>query len=211
MPRGPAATRDRLVAAAGRLFLTSSYQAVGVNEICAEAGLPKGSFYHCFPSKGDLAVAVIDGHAAALWALLDEYEQEAVGPVAKVRATCDAVGTFQHQLASCYGRVMGCPLGNLAVELSATDHPAGRHVAAVIARWERRLAGHCRDAASVGLLADGVDPDELAHSLMATMQGMILLAKVSGSSPDRVAPAMHRLVDAATVPVASGSRRRARA
>jgi TetR/AcrR family transcriptional repressor of nem operon len=188
-------TRDRLVRAAARLFLERSYQAVGVNEICAVAGLPKGSLYHWFDSKDDLAVAVIDYHAQALWTLLDQYEEEAIGPVAKMRATARAVDVFQRQLADRYGRVMGCPLGNLAVELSTSDHSAGRHVANVFERWERRVAGHCRDAASVGLLTDGVDPYELARVLMATMQGMILMAKVSVSDPAPIGAAMHRVID----------------
>lgn len=204
-------TRERVVRTAARLFLARSYQAVGVNEICAAVGIPKGSFYHWFPSKADLAVAVIDHHAGALWDLLDDHEQRAVGPVAKIRATADAVGVFQQQLATSFGRVLGCPLGNLAVELSATEHVAGRHVADVFGRWERRVAGHCRDAESVGLLADGADPDELARALMATMQGMILLAKVSQSSPTSVATAMHRLIDTSTAPSPGNRLRRPRA
>jgi TetR/AcrR family transcriptional regulator, transcriptional repressor for nem operon len=191
-------TRERLVRTAARLFLERSYQAVGVNEICAVAGLPKGSLYHWFASKDDLAIAVIDHHAEALWALLDQYEEQAVGPVAKIRVTADAVDVFQRQLATDFGRVMGCPLGNLAVELSTTEHAAGQHVANVFDRWERRVAGHCRDAESVGLLADGVEPAELARALMATMQGMILMAKVSVSSPACIAPAMHRVIDTST-------------
>jgi TetR/AcrR family transcriptional repressor of nem operon len=46
-----APSRERLVRTAARLFLASSYQTVGVNEICAEAKVQKGSFYHFFPSK----------------------------------------------------------------------------------------------------------------------------------------------------------------
>jgi len=42
------------------------------------------------------------------------------------------------------------------------------------------VAGHCWDAAEVGQLAEGVDPDELAHLVIATMEGMILLAKTEG-------------------------------
>ena len=195
----PVPTRDRLVRTAARLFLERSYGAVGVSEICTEAGLPKGSLYHWFASKEDLAIAVIDHHAATLSSLLDRYEFEAVGPVAKIRASARATDAIHRGLASRFGRVMGCPLGNIAAELAATDSPAGHHATVVLTRWERRLAGHCRDAASVGLLADGVRPADLARSLMATMQGMILMAKVSRSSPARIAPAMHRLIDLSTV------------
>ena len=192
-------TRERIVRTAARLFLARSYQAVGVNEVCVEAGAPKGSFYHYFASKSDLAIAVIDLHTASLWELLDREEQKAIGPVAKLRAATEAVNIFQHDLAKRFGRVLGCPLGNLAVELATSEDPAGRHIALVFQRWEARVAGHCRDAASVGLLAEGVDPDELARHLMATMQGMILLAKVTGTPPAPIAEAMHRLIDTSTL------------
>lgn len=64
--------RERLIRTAARLFLTRSYQAVGVDELCAAADVRKGSFYYFFRAKSELAKAVIDWHAAALWARLDE-------------------------------------------------------------------------------------------------------------------------------------------
>ena len=52
--------RERLIEAAGELWHTRSYADVGVSEICDHAGVQKGSFYHFFSSKRDLALAVID-------------------------------------------------------------------------------------------------------------------------------------------------------
>jgi TetR/AcrR family transcriptional repressor of nem operon len=60
---------------------------------------------------------------------------------------------------------------------------------------EERVAGHCWDAAEVGQLAEGVDPDELAHLVIATMEGMILLAKVSDSDIGAVPVAIHHAID----------------
>jgi TetR/AcrR family transcriptional repressor of nem operon len=95
-----------------------------------------------------------------------------------------------------FGRAVGCPLGNLAVELATTEDAAGKHAAAVFARLEERVAGHCWDAAEVGQLAPGVDPDELAHRIIATMEGMILLAKVSDSDVGAVPVAIHHVIEA---------------
>lgn len=194
--RAPLPTRERLVRTAARLFLTRSYSSVGVNEICTEAKVQKGSFYHFFPSKSDLAIAVVDHHAAAMWALLDGHERAARGPLNKLRATVTMVDEVQHNLVKTYGRVVGCPLGNLAVELATIEDAAGRHAAAVLAQWEERIAGHCRDAAEVGLLAPGTDPDQLAHVVIATMQGMILLAKVADSAVSVIPTAMLQAIDA---------------
>ena len=48
------------------MFLERSYQAVGVDELCQAADVRKGSFYHYFSSKSELAKAVIDLHAEGL-------------------------------------------------------------------------------------------------------------------------------------------------
>jgi TetR/AcrR family transcriptional repressor of nem operon len=184
-----------MIRTAARLFLARSYQSVGVNEICAEAQVQKGSFYHFFPSKGDLVIAVIDHHAAAMWEMLDKHERVARGPVNKIRATAEVVDEVQRGLVTAFGRAVGCPLGNLAVELATTEDAAGKHAAGVLARWEDRVAGHCWDAAEVGQLAPDADPDELAHMVIATMQGMILLAKVSDADVGGVSLAIHRAID----------------
>jgi TetR/AcrR family transcriptional repressor of nem operon len=189
-------TRDRIVRTAARLFLARSFQVVGVNEICETAKVQKGSFYHFFPSKSDLAIGVIDHHATGLWRILEDFERARRGPVNKIRATADAVEDIQGRLHRYFGRVVGCPLGNLAVELATTEDAAGRHVAAVFEEWQRRVAGHCHDAAEVGLLGRDVDPDALARQVIATMQGMILLAKVSDSGPEEISVAMRRVIDA---------------
>jgi TetR/AcrR family transcriptional regulator, transcriptional repressor for nem operon len=47
--------RERLIGTAGDLWHRRSYTDVGVSEICETAGVQKGSFYHFFPSKQDLA------------------------------------------------------------------------------------------------------------------------------------------------------------
>ena len=188
-------TRERLVRTAARLFVTQGYRGVGVNEICAAADVQKGSFYHHFPSKSDLAIAAIDMLEADLWELLDDAERAARGPVNKLRAMAEAVDGIQRRLQESYGRVIGCPIGNLAAELCTVDGPAGQHVANVLLRWEDRVAGHFRDAAEVGLLVRGADPGELARLVIATMQGMVLLAKVSDLAVDAIPAAINRIVD----------------
>jgi TetR/AcrR family transcriptional regulator, transcriptional repressor for nem operon len=195
MPTKPAPARDRLIRAAARLFMARSYEAVGVAEICAAAKVQKGGFYHSFASKSDLVIAVIDHHAAALWDLLDRFEGRKRSPVNKIRATADAVGDIQGRLYAFFGRIVGCPLGNLAVELATIDAAAGQHVASVFEQWERRVARHCQDAADAGQLDLDVDPARLAHQIIATMQGMIVLAKASGTGPAEIPRAMHKVID----------------
>ncbi|OBF54776.1 transcriptional regulator [Mycobacterium sp. 852002-50816_SCH5313054-b] len=192
MPRTSDA-RDRIVSTAARLFLERSYHDVGVEELCAVADVRKGSFYHYFSSKAELANAVIDLHMQVFQARLE------IAPGAtsaeKLRAIPEAIGAIQAALHAQFGRFVGCPFGNIAAELSTTDEVVRVHLAARLATLEDQLAKVCREAAAHNMLRKGVDPDRLAHALFAHYQGHILLAKLHGSSVSALAPALHEFID----------------
>lgn len=190
--------RERLVRTAARLFLTRSYQAVGVDELCAAADVRKGSFYHFFRSKSELAKAVIDHHAGALWARLDEAHavDGAGGAASGLHAVADAIGAIQGGFEARYGTLVGCPFGNLAAELATTDDALREHLAGVFRAWEGRLAALCRQAGAEGTLRPGVDPDRFARILVAQFQGMILLGKTGRFPAAEIAAALHQVIDA---------------
>ena len=58
-PRQKVSGRERLVDAAERLILAGGLGRVSVDSVIREAGLSKGAFFHHFPSKDDLLVAII--------------------------------------------------------------------------------------------------------------------------------------------------------
>lgn len=178
---------------AARLFLERSYQAVGVDELCQAADVRKGSFYHYFASKSELAKAVVDLHADAFERRLSR--STAPTPAQKLHAIPDAIGAIQSALEAQFGRAVGCPFGNFAAELSTTDEDLRQHLAGKLAAMERHLAAACHDAAAVGALREGTDPDRLAHALLAQYQGIILLTKLNDSGVSALAPALHDFID----------------
>jgi TetR/AcrR family transcriptional regulator, transcriptional repressor for nem operon len=186
---------ERIVRAAARLFLTRSCQDVSIDDICAAADVRKGSFYHYFPSKADLVKAVVDLHASALWDAMDSARDTGgETAVRRLFAMADAIGAIQTEFEQRHGRVVGCPFGNLAAELSTINPELSDHLAQVLGEIERRLAVVCRAAVDEGAWRPGVDPDQLARSLNALIQGTILLAKVNGSCAASIGPALHSLV-----------------
>ena len=72
MARPDNGTRQKLIETAKNLIWTSSYGAVSVDDICRTANVKKGSFYHYFPSKQDLALAA-----------MEEYQQWKVEAIMK--------------------------------------------------------------------------------------------------------------------------------
>nr|WP_052478169.1 TetR/AcrR family transcriptional regulator [Kibdelosporangium sp. MJ126-NF4]CEL16589.1 Transcriptional regulator, TetR family [Kibdelosporangium sp. MJ126-NF4]CTQ89060.1 Transcriptional regulator, TetR family [Kibdelosporangium sp. MJ126-NF4] len=182
----PVVSRDRIVRSAAKLFLTRSYTSVGISDLCAAADVHKGSFYHFFPSKAELAKAVVDLHATQFDKRFDEAEDQGIYAVA------GAVAHVQSAFEDKFGRIVGCPFGNLAAELSTTDDELRAHVAEVFDRWEARLVDACERAE----LRDGVDPRQLARLVLAQIQGQILIAKVRLRSSGEIADGVRALISA---------------
>jgi TetR/AcrR family transcriptional repressor of nem operon len=186
--------RERIVRAAARLFLTRSYESVGVGEICAAADVRKGSFYHYFTAKTDVAIAVIDLHAAGLDRCLQDADS--ADPAEALLGVALAVGRIQTGFEERFGHVVGCPFGNLAAELATAETSVREHLATVFARWQQRIASACHRAAAYGLLRAGTDPDRLARAVLAQAQGQILLAKVEASPAREIPEAIEDLINA---------------
>jgi TetR/AcrR family transcriptional regulator, transcriptional repressor for nem operon len=106
--------RERLIEAGQTLLGQKSYGTVGVADICTAAGVPKGSFYYFFPSKQDLALAVIDRHwdeQRAQWSSI----LTAPTPIAqRIHDLFLATEKVQENALAGTGSVQGCLFGNLS-------------------------------------------------------------------------------------------------
>jgi TetR/AcrR family transcriptional repressor of nem operon len=171
MPRTSTA-RARLIDSAGRLIHASSYAAASVDDVCAAAGVRKGSFYYFFPSKRDLALAAIDDRWARARAnILEPSFAPDVPPL-------ERIARFFHRAADNQRGdvVQGCPFGNLALEVSTQDDVIRDRVRAVFDGYRSYFEAALREAALGGSISDG-DVGGLAQALLACFQGAMLLAK----------------------------------
>lgn len=168
-------TRQRILSASGALMNRTGYLSTPVSDILAATGLQKGGLYNHFASKDDLALEAYLTNARLLGDHLGRLSRSSADPVAVVESLLDA------SLDVAAGRIVpgGCPVLNAGIEADDTSE-ALRLAAARSADALRRyflLPLHRLERA--GRLRPGVDPEALAVTLVAAIEGGILWAKVT--------------------------------
>lgn len=153
------------------------YHAVGVQEICAQAGVNKGSFYHFFPSKQALVLAVIETYAQDVQQVWREA-MTASGPVLdRMQQVFEATYEAHRALVERCGQVLGCPIGNFAMELSSQDEIVRRKLRETFNGWTGVVEHMLREAAPEGEWS-AVEVATTAQTLIAYFEGVLLLAKI---------------------------------
>jgi len=168
--------KERLIQSGRQLMLERGYTAVGVADLCDRAGVNKGSFYHAFPSKQELALEVIDSFWADTSSLLDEMVTGDGPPLERLRRFFAAAHAQQRKVSKDCGRVAGCPLGSLAQEMSSQDPVLRKRLGEVFDRHVGRFERLVAEAVGRGELPR-IDTRRAARSLVALLEGALLLAK----------------------------------
>src|SRR5580658_2992090 len=98
-------TKEKLLQVGFDLIWDSSYGSVSVEDICKRAGINKGSFYHFFPSKSDLAVAALEEHWQEKRPMFDRIFSPQVPPLERLQQFCREIVQGQREKAEKYGHV----------------------------------------------------------------------------------------------------------
>jgi TetR/AcrR family transcriptional repressor of nem operon len=169
--------RQRILDAGAELFRQRAYSSIGVAEICAAAGVPKGSFYYFFPSKQALAIEVINEHwnwQRGEWARI----LGGPGTVAeRLRSLFYTTADMQSQALEGTGAVTGCLFGNLALEISSQDDPTRARLQEIFHEQIDIVETVLRDGVASGELRL-TDPCAAAKSIVAQIEGLVLFAKL---------------------------------
>ncbi|MEO5329399.1 MAG: TetR/AcrR family transcriptional regulator [Magnetococcus sp. THC-1_WYH] len=177
-------SRERLLASAKILIHSRGYADVGVQELCSHAGIKKGSFYHFFPSKQALTLAALD-------AMMGEIKQRVfvpafskeVPPLERIRRFFRLSHVMQRDAKLEIGCVLGCPFGNLALELGTREEEIRTAIEGLFARVIATFRDTLEEAIAIGDLPPEIDTDATAQALLAFAEGILMLAK-NRNDPD---------------------------
>lgn len=170
-------TRAAILRAASHLMQVKGYNATSIDDVLRASGVGKGNFYHYFKSKEDLGYAILDQIVTTFVRdALDPCFADPEGkPLAQIRCFLDRLLQVQ-RARNCVG---GCPMGTLASELSDVHEGFRARLAEVFSGWRERFTQALEAARQRGDVGDECRPDAVAHFLVASLEGAILMAKVT--------------------------------
>jgi TetR/AcrR family transcriptional repressor of nem operon len=172
--RDPVKTRAHILEVAFMEIYRRGFHAVGIREIAAKAGLTIGAFFHHFPTKNDVAYAIIDEiiHQGILerWIQpLSAYKNPVQGILKCFQKTFQ---TWPDEYVH-----LGCPLNNLTQEMSHVDASIRERTQAVLNDWIAGTEQALRQAQQDGYIKKSADPRKAAEFIVTLQEGTFAMGK----------------------------------
>lgn len=165
-------TPDRLIESTRELLWERGYVGTSPKAILERAGAGQGSMYHHFKGKPDLALAAIRRTAEELRAAAESVLGGPGTPYERIEA----------YLRRERDVLRGCPVGRLTMDPDVIASDELRAPVDETIDWIReRIAGIVEEGKEQGQFAASLDAEEIAATVLATVQGGYVLARASGS------------------------------
>ncbi len=170
--RDPERTRERLLQAGFQEVYRSGFQSASIDTILAATNVTKGALYYHFDSKEALGHAIVDEIVATFtrdkWLL----------PLQRGKNPIDTlIGIVERTSVRPKDVKGGCPLVNLAQEMSPLDEKFRKRLETIFHEWQEGIAAALRRGQSQGTVPRDLVPEETAGFLIAMYEGYVLLAK----------------------------------
>ncbi|WP_062650251.1 TetR/AcrR family transcriptional regulator [Streptomyces maremycinicus] len=171
-------TRRNILDAAQRIMAHKGYSAVGLNEVLAEASVPKGSFYHYFSSKDAFGEALLKSYFDEYLADMDRVLGQPGRSAAERLTAYWQLWRETQSFDECQGKCLAVKLGAEVSDLSEPMRLALKEgTSAIIDRLERTITSGLTDGS---ITVDGA-PRETAQILYDMWLGASVMAKIHRS------------------------------
>ncbi len=171
-------TKDVLLDKAQQLMLGKGFSGTSVEEICKAAKVTKGSFFHYFDSKDELAQVLIERFCIESQKKHGDFMGKNPDPLKRVYAYLDSFIRFSKDPEM----AKGCLLGAFAQELSDSSPKMRAACCCGFENWAKSFAKVLMEAKKFHSPKKAVDPKSLAEHLIAVLEGSLILAKSQGNA-----------------------------
>ena len=177
--KAPETTRRKILHAAFKEFYKHGFQGGSLNHIVDGAGATKGALFHHFEGKSDLGYAVVEEviqpHIKALWC---DSLADSIDPIADLKRL---LRRFMKEEIESGRLVQGCPLNNLAQEMSPLDEGFRHRIENVYVAWREGLEAAFARGIKAGKVRKDISPRNVAAFVVAAQTGIIGTVKNSQS------------------------------
>jgi len=200
----PCKTREKLLQVAFDLIWDSSYGSVSVDDICQRAGVNKGSFYHFFPTKADLAIESYRERWENVRPIYERIFAADVPALERLQNWCEHIFKVQSEQAQKYGHVCGCPYSSVGAELATQDERIRASSEELVYAGRKYVESAITDAIREGAIT-ATDPAHLARRVYSICLGTLFEARVQNNLEilHDLEPSIMELLGAKTAAAAS--------
>jgi len=171
-------TRQFIIETTADIFNTKGYAGTSMSDITEATGLTKGSIYGNFGNKEDVALAVFDYNYAKVSAVIQQRIRAAKTFHDKLMVYAQVYDQYTRNNLFPQG---GCPILNTAVEADDTNSLLKDRAAQAILKWRRSVQNLMQGGVDAGEFKEGLDIPRLALSIIAMLEGGIMISKVTNS------------------------------
>jgi TetR/AcrR family transcriptional repressor of nem operon len=190
--RGTSDVRQGILDVGQRIMAAKGYSAVGLNEILAAAGVPKGSFYHYFGSKDAFGEALLEDYFDDYLADIDRVLAEPGLTMGERLMNYWRIWQDTQSFQDCQGKCLAVKLG---VEVADLSEPMRAVLKRGTSGITDRLASAIEAGNADGSLPDCGDPHAVAQSLYQLWVGASVMVKIERSlEPFQMAMASTRVI-----------------
>jgi TetR/AcrR family transcriptional repressor of nem operon len=168
-------TREEIIRKGAELIHAQGFNATGLQQILQAAGIPKGSFYFYFKSKEDFGLEIIDYFNAIISGIFTRYlNDKKIPPMRRMQKLFEYFeAAFQKS-----GYALGCPIGNLSLELADTNERLRVHLGGVIETLIAQIESCLQEAKRDKSIPASMNAADTARFIFHGFEGAVLHMKV---------------------------------
>lgn len=170
-------TRTRLLETALQLIWQSNYNSVGVNDICKQAGVTKGGFYHHFESKASLFCEASNYYWESVRKDLDTLLSPSYSPLEQLENLVNFI--FLHKFGCDDNNVPGCPFFSAGAQTGCQEESVNQSLLNMSRNGVKYNLALVRSLYAAGYLEGEVDGERVARLMNQYIQGAVSFARVN--------------------------------
>lgn len=177
--KNPAATRARILVSAGEEFCRFGFHAARLNTIVEHSGITKGSLFHHFSGKDDLALQWLQETVPPM---LDQQWlsplQDTTDPIQTIKGILREQTRIMESTAA--AEFSGSPLATLVTSIAPSDAALHQAMKDLHQEWHRTLSDALQRGQQNRMVHSAIQPADEAHLIISLSMGLELHAKSSG-------------------------------